>query len=361
MNPKQSIIDLPVYVPGKPIEEVKKEFGLTNISKLASNENPFGCSPAVREAVMKEADQLHVYPDGAALEMRELLSSFYRIELNKVIVGNGSDEIIQMIARAFYQPDSETIMADITFPRYKTHAVIEGAKVIEVPLINGKHDLIAMGSHVNDKTSVIWICNPNNPTGTTISEEELTSLLNDIPSTVLVVIDEAYFEYVTDDSYPNSLTLMEQFPNLLILRTFSKAYGLAGLRVGYGIGNEEVISLLNRVREPFNSNRIAQAAVIAALSDQSFIQKCFDSNHENKLYLQQQCKELGLTYFQTEANFILINVKQNATELFGKLLRKGVIVRSGDALGYPEHIRVTIGNRNQCEQFIEELKQILLK
>ena len=267
MNPKPNIVDLPVYKPGKPIEEVKKELGLSEVIKLASNENPYKRpSPSAKAAILAELDNLFLYPDGSAAELTAALAAHLNVKPDQIIFGCGSDEIIALIARAFFLPGDETIMADRTFSVYKSNADIEGAVTIEVPLAEGTHDLEVMLARVTDRTKVIWICNPNNPTGTIVPEEALVTFLDSVPSQVMVVLDEAYCEYVTDLSYSDGVKLLERYPNLVILRTFSKIYGLAALRIGYGVANPQIITLINQVREPFNTTRISQAAALAAIS-----------------------------------------------------------------------------------------------
>jgi histidinol-phosphate aminotransferase len=357
--PKQQIVGLPVYQPGKPIEEVKRELGLERIIKLASNENPFGSSPNVKEALIQELDTLSLYPDGAAMELRNQLSSFLGVDAGQLVFGNGSDELVMLTARAYLQPGTNTVMANPTFSVYKTTATIEGAEVIEVPLVNGVHDLSAMLQAINEQTRVVWVCNPNNPSGTIVNEEELVTFLNQVPSSVLVVLDEAYYEYVTDKTYPNSIRLLPEYPNVIILRTFSKIYGLAALRIGYGIAAPEIIDSLNRVREPFNTSRLAQRAAIAALADQAFVDRCKQANEEGKAWIGQALEKQGLSYFPTQGNFILVETGRNGNEIFQSLLQKGVIIRSGAALGFPTAIRVTIGSKEQNEAFIQALREVL--
>ncbi|GAB6929975.1 histidinol-phosphate transaminase [Paenibacillus sp. JCM 10914] len=358
MKPKTQIVNLPVYQPGKPIEEVKKELGLEQVIKLASNENPYGSSPRALEAITAELGSVSMYPDGSAVDLTVQLAGMLGIERNQVIFGCGSDEIIALIIRAYLQPGDETIMADQTFSVYKTNADIEGAISIEVPLVNGTHDLPAMADAITDKTKIVWVCNPNNPTGTLVSEQELVSFMNSVPAHVMVVLDEAYYEYVTDASYPNSISMLKTYPNLVVLRTFSKIYGLAALRIGYGIAQADVISLINRVREPFNTGRLAQVAAKAALGDQEFVAKCRQLNAEGIQYLQTEFDRLGLSYFPAHGNFIMVDVNRPGKEVFQSLLLQGVIVRPGFNL-YPNYIRVTVGSVDQNKFFIASLEQAL--
>ncbi|GJM80115.1 histidinol-phosphate aminotransferase [Paenibacillus sp. HMSSN-139] len=318
MLPKPQIVNLPVYQPGKPIEEVKKELGLEEVIKLASNENPYGCSPRVRAAIEQELANLSLYPDGSAAELTEALAGWLGVGKEQIIFGCGSDEIIALIARAFFQPGDETLMADQTFSVYKSNADIEGAVSIEVPLKEGTHDLEGMLARIGDKTKVVWICNPNNPTGTIVPHAELVSFLDRVPGHVLVVLDEAYAEYVTDSSYTNGIALLSQYPNLVVLRTFSKIYGLASLRIGYGVGQPAVIKLINQVREPFNTSRIGQAAAKAALADQDFVTDCRAKNREGIAYLYNEFERLGLTYFPAHGNFIMVDVQRRPGKCLGR-------------------------------------------
>jgi histidinol-phosphate aminotransferase len=358
MQPKPNIVHLPVYQPGKPVDDVKRELGLTEVIKLASNENPFGSSPKAKEAIALEAENISIYPDGAAVELTAALSSYHGVNPDQIIFGAGSDEIILMIARAVLVPGDETVMADQTFPQYKHNAQIENAVIIEVPLKEGTHDLFAMQQRVTDKTKVIWVCNPNNPTGTINTMDEVEWFLSKVPAHVLVVLDEAYCEYIDDPSYPDGLKLLNKYPNVILLRTFSKIYGLASLRIGYGIGRPDVIRSINQVREPFNTSRFAQAAALAALQDEEFISHCREANKVGLAYFNSSFAELGLEAFPAYGNFIMVDVKRSGQEVFDALLRKGIIVRAGHKL-YPTHIRITVGSQDQNEKVIAALAAVL--
>lgn len=358
MNPKPNIVNLPVYKPGKPIEEVKKELGLSEVIKLASNENPYGAAPSARAAITAELDNLFLYPDGSASELTAALAKHLGVGNEQIIFGCGSDEIIALIARAFFLPGDETIMADQTFSVYKSNADIEGAVTIEVPLKDGTHDLDGMLARITDKTKIIWICNPNNPTGTIVPEDALVTFLNAVPASVMVVLDEAYYEYVTDLSYTDGIKLLDTYPNLVVLRTFSKIYGLAALRIGYGVASPQVITLINQVREPFNTTRLAQVGAIAALSDQDYVERCRKLNSEGIVQLQAEFKRLGLTSFPAHGNFIMVDVRKPAHEVFDLLLRRGIIVRAGFQL-YPTYVRVTVGSAEQNTAFIAALEQVI--
>jgi histidinol-phosphate aminotransferase len=358
MQPKPNIVHLPVYQPGKPVEDVKRELGLSEVIKLASNENPYGASPKAREAIAREIANISIYPDGAAVELTAAVARHHGVQPEQIIFGAGSDEIIMMIARAFLTPGDETIMAESTFPQYKHNAQIENAVIIEVALKEGTHDLRAMLDKVTDKTKIIWVCNPNNPTGTIVTSDELEWFLAKVPSSVMVVLDEAYCEYLEDPSFPDGLKLVKKYPNVITLRTFSKIYGLASLRIGYGIGRPALIRSINQVREPFNTSRFAQAAALAALGDQAFIEQCRRANLEGLRTLRAAFERLGLKSFPAHGNFIMVDMRRPATEVFDALLRKGVIVRAGHR-GYPNHIRITVGNPEQNAKVIAALETVL--
>jgi histidinol-phosphate aminotransferase len=358
MQPKPNIVHLPVYQPGKPVEDVKRELGLTEVIKLASNENPFGSSPKAKEAIAREMENISIYPDGAAVELTNAIAKRFGVNTDQVIFGAGSDEIILMIARAFLVPGDETIMADQTFPQYKHNVQIENATIIEVPLKEGTHDLKAMAERVTDKTKVVWVCNPNNPTGTINTADEVELFLSKVPSHVLVVLDEAYCEYIDDPSFPDGLKLLAKYPNVILLRTFSKIYGLASLRIGYGIGRPDVIRSINQVREPFNTSRFGQAAALAALQDDEFIAFCREENKKGLAYFNRSFAELGLQAFPAYGNFIMVDVKRSGQEVFDALLRKGVIVRAGHKL-YPTYVRITVGSQEQNEKVIAALTTVL--
>jgi len=358
MQPKPNIVHLPVYQPGKPVDDVKRELGLTEVIKLASNENPFGSSPKAKEAITREIENISIYPDGAAVELTSALAKIHGVNPDQIIFGAGSDEIILMIARAFLVPGDETIMAAQTFPQYKHNAQIENAVIIEVPLKDGTHDLYSMAEHISDKTKVIWVCNPNNPTGTIVTADEVEWFLSKVPGHVLVVLDEAYCEYVDDPTYPDGLKLLSQYPNVITLRTFSKIYGLASLRIGYGIGQPDVIRSINQVREPFNTSRFGQAAALASLEDEQFILSCREANKQGLAYFNRSFEELGLQAFPAYGNFIMVDVKRPSQDVFDALLRKGIIVRAGHK-GYPTFLRITVGSQEQNEKVIAALTAVL--
>jgi histidinol-phosphate aminotransferase len=359
MNFKKQLQSLKPYQPGKSIDEVKKQFGLDKIIKLASNENPFGCSQNVLKAIQNMNPSYAIYPDGYATALRLTLSDFLKVAPEQLIFGNGSDEIIQIISRALLDSSSNTIMATPTFPQYKHNAILEGAEVREIPLMNGGHDLSRMLDCIDEHTNVVWICNPNNPTGIYLNERELVAFLEKVPPEVLVVLDEAYFEYVDANDYYDSIQLLNRFENLIVLRTFSKIYGLAGFRLGYGMANKELISKLEPAREPFNVNALAQLAGETAIKDQEFVQSCKNENRKSLQYFYEFCHENNLDYYPSQGNFILIDFKVDSDELFQYLLERGVIVRSGKALGFPTSIRISMGLKEQNETTVQLLKEFI--
>lgn len=361
MQPKVSVRGLPLYKPGKSLEEVKREFGLEDVIKLASNENLFGYSPRVWQAIEEMKEEIPFYPEGTAPELREKLAEHLEVDSRRLIFGNGSDEILQIIARTYVERGDECVMADHTFPRYQTATRIEGGVPVIVPLKEGVHDLEGFLAAITDKTRIVWLCNPNNPTGTIVSHEALSQFLDRVPPHVLVVVDEAYYEYVTDPSYPDTISLLDYNPQIIVLRTFSKIYGLSSLRIGYGIAHPDVINELERVREPFNVNRFAQKAALAALEDQSFVFYCRNQNRIGINQLTEKFDEWGLSYYPAHGNFILVDIGYPADEAYQSLLQHGVIVRSGTHLGFPTHLRVTVGKQGQNERLLKAMRAFLQK
>ncbi|GAE34564.1 histidinol-phosphate transaminase [Halalkalibacter akibai] len=360
MQAKKQLHGLPSYKPGKPIEEVKRELGLSKVVKLASNENPYGSSPKAAEAIREVADQTAIYPDGYAASIREKVAAKIGVSENQLVFGNGSDEVIQFLCRAFLSPETNTVTADPTFSQYKLNATIEGAEVREVPSVDGVHDLDAMLEAIDENTRIVWVCNPNNPSGTYVGEKAFVNFLEKVPAHVLVVSDEAYYEYVTADDYPETLPLLEKFDNLMILRTFSKAYGLAALRIGYGVANPTLIATINPVRPPFNNTTFAHAAAVAALEDDDFIKDCVEKNTKSLKQFEDFCRKHNLKYYPSQTNFILIDFNRSGDEVFDYLLKKGFIVRSGQALGFPTCARITVGTDQENEELFSVLEEMLV-
>ncbi|MBD1382529.1 histidinol-phosphate transaminase, partial [Metabacillus arenae] len=288
-----------------------------------------------------------------------MLSDYTGLIKDQFIFGNGTDELIRMICRAYMGTDTNTVMSDLTFSQYKRNAIIEGAEVREVPHINGRHNIQGIIDAVDKSTTVVWICNPNNPTGEFVRQSELIELLDNLSKDILVVCDEAYYEYVDAEDFPNTVFLMEKYPNLMILRTFSKAYGLAALRIGYGMCKTDVINVLETVRETFNTSRLGQVAAIAAFEDQSFIKDCHKKNREELQQFYSFCLRFGLSYFPTQTNFIFIDMKRNTDSLANRLLSKGFIIRPGSEFACPTSVRVTIGSSKQNDDLIAYLSQLI--
>jgi len=356
---RAQVFNLKPYVPGKPIDEVKRELGLTDVIKMASNENPLGPAPLAKQAIIEHLDDIHIYPDSYCFELKAMLAARLNIGPECIAIGNGSDEILKMLAEAFINPGDEVILAYPTFAEYELVSTVMGANCIKVPLRNNTHDLPAMLEQVSPGTKLVFICNPNNPTGTIVSRQALGEFVRELPRDVLLVVDEAYSEYVDHPDYESAQAMLGQRPQTIVLRTFSKIYGLAALRLGYGISSPEIINTLERVREPFNVNSLAQYAGMAALDDVDHIALSLELNRSGKAYLYQALAEMGLNYTPTQANFIFIDLGRDAGTVFLNMLNKGVIVRSCESIGCPTSIRVTIGTMEQNRRFIQALKAVL--
>jgi histidinol-phosphate aminotransferase len=346
------------YVPGKPIEEVQRELGLTDVIKLASNENPLGPSPRALEALVAAASGVALYPEGSAPALRRAVSRATGMPEDTLVFGNGSDEVLHLLALTFLQPGDETVQGDPSFAMYEIYATQCDAVPVLVPLKNFTHDLDAMADAVTSRTRMVFIANPNNPTGTLVRRDAVARFLDRLPHNVLVVLDEAYDEYVTGPDKPDLRPLVLEGRNVVILHTFSKAYGLAGLRVGYGIMRPQLATLLNRVRSPFNVNLPAQAAAAAALGDSEHVTRTVALNAEGRNYFYAEFERLGLRYVPSEGNFVLVDVG-DGRRVFEALQHKGVIVRSAHGMGLPRHIRVTTGTMPQNQRFIAALKDVL--
>ncbi len=349
------IASLSPYVPGKPIEELQRELGLARVIKLASNENPLGSSPQALAALSGETSTLHRYPDGGAFRLRESLADCWKVTPDQVILGNGSDEILGLLARTFLAPGDEAIMADQTFVIYKMEVTAAHGKPVIVPLKQWRHDLQAMASAITDRTKLLFVCNPNNPTGTMVSAAEVELLLSRVPAHVVIVFDEAYFEYVRSEQFPDSMSYVRQGRNVIVLRTFSKIYGLAGLRIGYGVATAEITNFLNRIRPPFNANSLAQRAALAALGDDEHVAQSRMANEAGLGQMVKGLTELGLVPVPSEANFVYVDIGRDGRTVFEALLREGVIVRHIEG----RMIRVTIGLEEENREFLAALKRVI--
>ncbi len=356
----ENICRLKPYVPGKPIEEVKREFGITcSIVKLASNENPLGPSPKALAAMREALEQVALYPDGKCFTLTKKLAQHLGVSENKLFIGNGSDEIIHNLGITFLSPGDEIVQGDPSFSQYETAATVCNSGTCMVPLKDFTHDLEAMADAITDKTRLVYVANPNNPTGTIVGRAEVERFMARLPKRVIAIFDEAYYEYVDNPDYPNMLDYVKQGRNVILLRTFSKIYGLAGLRVGYAIARPELVECLNQVRQPFCVNSIAQAGAVASLDDPEQVVRSRCVNSEGKTYLYQELEKMGLPYVPTEANFIFMDIKTDCKAVFIELLKRGVIIRTGDIFGYPSFIRVTIGAAEENARFIETLREVL--
>ena len=346
------------YEPGRSLDEVIQEFNLSKVVKLASNENSLGASKKALE-IVQSAQELHFYPDGSGESLKKVISEHENIAREQIILGNGSNEVLELVASAFLNPETEAIFSEHAFVVYKLASKVRGCKFHEVPAKDFGHDLDSFNNYVNDSTRVIFIANPNNPTGTYNTHAQVHNLLSTIPDHVLVVLDLAYFEYVEAQDYVKPYELLNEFNNLLLTRSFSKAYGLPALRIGFGVGHPELIEILNRIRQPFNVNTMAQKAAIAAIEDQAHIEASIENNSMQKQYLQSELTRLGLTSLESEGNFIAVKAPMPGRDMFNKLMREGVIVRPIDLYGMPDFIRVTIGTPAENKFFIEILEKIL--
>ncbi|MBM4138488.1 MAG: histidinol-phosphate transaminase [Nitrospira sp.] len=349
------IQSLSPYVPGKPIDELQRELGLSRVIKLASNENPLGPSPKAVAALEGAAGQLHRYPDGGAYQLRQAIADHWKVTREQVILGNGSDEILGLLARTFLAPGDEAVMADHTFVIYKMEVTAAHGKPVIVPLANWTHDLESMVRAVTPRTRLLFLCNPNNPTGTIVPSEAVTRLMAVVPEDVIVVFDEAYYEYVRDPRFPDTLAYVKAGRNAIVLRTFSKIYGLAGLRIGYGISTPAINDLLNRVRPPFNANSLAQRVALAALDDDEHVTKSRAVNAAGMEQMGQGLRTLGFTPIPSEANFLYFDVKRDGRRVFESLLREGIIVRHIEGT----MLRVTIGQAEENAVFLHALKAVL--
>lgn len=358
---RPNIEDIPLYSPGRSAEEAQREFKISGVIKLASNENPFGPSPKALEAMKKFSKDMNIYPDKGCLELKDQIAVKLGLSTENIVIGNGSDEIMLLAGLAFLSAKEEVIISKNTFSTYEIVTRLMDGDPVFVDLKDNAYDLNAMAGAITDKTKLIFICSPNNPTGTISTKKDLDSFLSRVPSNVIVIIDEAYGDYVVSKDYPDSLEYIKGKKNVLVLRTFSKIYGLAGLRIGYGIASPEIIKYLDMVRLPFSVNRLAQLAAIAALNDEGFVEKSLTNNSDGKTYLYGELDGLGVSYQKTEANFICIKLDEKADIVFIDLMRSGIIIRPLTSFGMPYSIRVTIGTPEQNRGFIKALKKALGK
>jgi histidinol-phosphate aminotransferase len=347
------------YVPGKPIDELQRELGLTHIVKLASNENPLGTSQRVKAAIQEALADIHLYPDGSGFALKAALATQLGVAAEQLTLGNGSSEILELVVRAFVAPEHEVVFSQHAFALYPILTQAVGAQAKVIPAQDFGHDLTAMRAAINQRTRLVFIANPNNPTGTLLSPSALQDFVASLPAEVLCVLDEAYFEFVPTELRSDTLSWSNLYPNLIVARTFSKAYGLAGLRVGYGITHVEVADILNRIRAPFNNNALALAAAEAALVDSAYLAQTLAVNQAGMLQLTAAFTDLNLDWIPSSGNFVSVNVKQSGAVVYEALLRKGVIVRPVANYELPNYIRISIGTADENQVFIQALTQVL--
>ena len=357
----KGIDGLSPYEPGKPIEDLERELGIKNAVKLASNENPVGPSPKIIDSIEKIVKETHRYPDGNATRLKAKISRKFNILENQVTVGNGSNDIIEFVARSFLGPNDSAVYSEHAFAVYPLVVRAVGAKGIEVPAKNFSHDLEAMLDSIEENTKLIFIANPNNPTGSFIEQSELLNFLEKVPEEIIVLLDQAYFDYSSFETSDLEFDVLERFPNLVISRSFSKAYGLAGFRVGYSVSSIEIADYLNRVRQPFNANSLALYAAEIALDDDQFIKKCLELNFEQKQILFNGLQASGFECLPSRANFISFDCGEDSNDAFNKLLLEGVIVRSLRVYKMPNFLRVSVGLPEENLTFLEKIKSTLSK
>jgi len=358
---KKGISSLKPYIPGKPIEEVKRELGLKEVIKLASNENPLGPSPLALRALRDGFPSVHLYPEDGGPQLREAISHRLGISPQEVILGNGSVEIIQAIDMAFLNPGEKVVISDPSFALYQITTRAAGGKEILVPLKGWRHDLKSMARAVDGRTKLLFVDNPINPVGTIVTKGELEPFIREMPEGIIVILDEAYYEFQEREDYPDSLRWVREGLNVVILRTFSKIYGLAGLRLGYGVAKREIIELLNQVRLPFNVNLLALRAAMACLGDEEHCSRTRRITREGKEFLYRELDRLAVEYIPSETNFLMIDLGRDAQSSFEEFLKQGVIVRPLGGYGLPTKIRLTVGKKEENEAFIRSLEKIIRK
>ncbi len=359
---KPHLSNIKNYTPGKPIEEVRREFGLKKVIKLASNENAWGISKKVKQAIIRKVSEINRYPYPNCYYLKKVLSQKLKVKPEELIIGNGSDELIVLILKAIIEKGDQVIVSYPTFLIYEIQAKIAGAQAVRVKLKNFKYDLEGMRKKITKKTKIIFIANPDNPTGSFVSYEELKNFLDSIPKNILVFIDEAYFEYAKNiSSYPDALQFFKSnYNNIFISRTFSKAYGLAGLRIGYGISSSDYIKILDKIREPFNVNSLAQIAAVYALKDVKHLESVVNSTLREKKKMYRELKKMGIEFKETATNFVVIKItNKDSSYICKELLKRGVIVRNLDSWGLKGFIRVTVGKPQENAKFLEEIRRLL--
>lgn len=358
---RKEVYSAKAYVPGKPIEDLKRELNIDKIEKLASNENPLGPSPKAMGYIEKEIKNINMYPDSAAIKLREKLAEKHGVKIENIVVGSGGEELIKNIAETFINPGDEVMIATPTFGKYATDVSFLGGVVVNIPLNKEyKQDVEKIIESVNEKTKLIFICNPNNPTGNIMTKSEQEYLIKNLPQDVVVVFDEAYYDYaIKNDEYPETLNVLKERPNTIILRTFSKVAGIAAVRLGYLLTSQEICEAMYKIKLTFSVNRLAQAAALGALEDKEHIEKTVELNYESLALMEEYFDKNGFEYIKSNANFIFVNVNMDSKIVFQKLLEKGVIVRGGFLWGWNNWIRVSTGTIDQTKIFIDRLEEVV--
>ncbi|WP_439291101.1 histidinol-phosphate transaminase [Lonepinella koalarum] len=355
----QGVQSLSPYQAGKPIEELERELGISNIIKLASNENPFGLPESAKQAIINQLDELTRYPDSNGFALKQSIAEKFTVQPEQITLANGSNDFIELVAHTFASEQDEIIYSQYAFIVYPLITKAINAVAREIPAKNWGHDLDGFLAAINEKTKLIYIANPNNPTGNFLTESEIDDFLRQVPERIIVVLDEAYTEFTAEKERVDSFGLLKKYPNLVISRTLSKAYGLAGLRIGYAVSNPEIADLVNRVRQPFNVNSLAQAAAIAVLKDDAFVQKVAENNRTEMQRYETFCQQHGLDYITSKGNFITIDFKQPAVSIYQALLHEGVIVRPIAGYGMPNHLRVSVGLPEENQRFFTAVEKVL--
>jgi len=359
---RKNILSLTPYKGGKPIEELERELGIKDIAKIASNENPLGSSKKVYSSIKKNLKKINRYPDGNSFNLKKALAEKFNVKNEQIILGNGSNEIIELVLRVFLENNDEVIVSKPSFLVYKLATLVEGGVVKEIPLLSDfSFDLKGILNAITDKTKIIFIDNPNNPAGTSVGKAEIENFISKVPDKIIIVLDEAYNEFVDRNDFPDSLRYVKEKNNVIVARTFSKAHGLSGLRIGYAVANSEIVELVNKVRQPFNINYIAQIAALASLEDDAFIEKSKNLVRNGKQYLYVSLDKLKIKYIKSDTNFILMNVENDSRKIFEEMLKEGIIVRNMYEYGLPTYIRVTVGLPKENRKFIKAIGKVLSK
>jgi histidinol-phosphate aminotransferase len=360
VKPQRGLDEIKPYKPGKPVQEVEREYGLKDVIKLASNENPLGSSPRALEAAREALCRLNYYPDGQSYDLRHALAAKLNVDPTQIVVGNGADGIIMQTCLAYLDEGDQVIVSRSSFPVYDIFVHVMRAMLVKTPLRDYGLDLDAMASAVTDRTKLVFLCNPNNPTGTMVTASEVDAFIKGVPDHVLIVLDEAYYEFVDSSEFPDSLSYVRAGKkNVLVMRTFSKIYGLAGIRLGYAIADPELLAPLYKIKEPFSVNLVAQEAGVAALTEERFLKQTVTANREGRLFLYHEFKRLGLFYLESHTNFVLVKIGPRAAHVIQSLLERGIIVRPCDNYDLPEFARITVGTSTQNARLIAALEDAL--